>query len=312
MAGPDKFSTLSDDTEPYMREANAAMRDPSLSPDEVANLFLALCRKAVEEASRKDESSSRDGDTPGLELFLWDLCILKAIMAKGKEGFEGWRIWSEDFDWANLPLFGPTVRECHNGPDLQDEEGRILNSPYPPEVLATLAGDPPTDSPLARSAARARTEWLNMNVFIARIWMLDIMDWSTYAIATMRMELEPYSLPPERRQSDETFLPQELNVENAAVWVRIAGKKMYESREILGPKGNAGWNPDRGAPGSSGGAWDGVDGYHPDRWAHWKDIFKSISEGEGRENMVDAAKAALEAMEQVEHEHGPAVDSRIQ
>ncbi|KAL7283042.1 hypothetical protein ACG7TL_002466 [Trametes sanguinea] len=313
MVGREKLSTLSEATEPYMREANAAMRDPSISPEEVASLFLAHSRKAVAEAAKDGSTStSRDDDTPGLELFLWDLwyllidiasedpslhdrlaSILKAVMAKGKEGFEGWRLWNEDIDWANLPLFGPTVREYHNGtarPDVVDGTGHIIMPPYPPEVLAALAGDPPTDSPLSRAAARARTKWLNQNAFTARLWTLDIMDWATYGISTMRMELEPYSLPPERRSLDEASLPQELRIENAAVWIRVAGKKMYESHEILGPKGNPEWDSKRGAPGSSGGTWDGVDGYHPDRWAHWKNIFKKISEGEGRQDMLDAAK----------------------
>ncbi|KAI9056910.1 hypothetical protein FKP32DRAFT_1422730 [Trametes sanguinea] len=324
--GPHKLSTLHEDTEPYMQEANAAMRDPSMSPDDVATLFLTLSRRAVENKLGEDEeptSTSANDNTPGLGLFLWDLwylllyiasedpslherliSILQAVMAKGK-GPEGWQIWKQDVDWADLPLFGPTARECHNGPALRDENGRSLHDPYPPEVLATVAGDPPTDSPLSRLVARARTDWLNHNLFIAQLWARDMGDWSTWGIATMRMDLEPYSLPPEsRRFTGKPFLSQELDIETAAVWIRIAGKKMYENRQILGPKGNPGWDPKLlGAAGSSGGTWDGVDGYHPDRWAHWKDIFKKISEGEGRQNMIDAAKAAVEAMEQVEREH---------
>ncbi|OSC96371.1 hypothetical protein PYCCODRAFT_1379337 [Trametes coccinea BRFM310] len=308
----------------FQDDLEEAMRDPAIPPEDIASLVITLARKAVEEPPQ-DEIRGRDDDTPGLEGFLWDLwyklleiadvdpsmhdrlaSILTAIAAKGKEGCEGWRLWNRDIDWADRPLFGAALRESMNGifPSyVVDGTGHIIMPPYPPEVLAALAGDPPTDSPLPRSAARARTKWMNQNAFIARLWTLDIMDWSTYGISTMRMDLEPYSLPPERRSTDETSLPQELKVENAAVWIRVAGEKMFESHEILGPKGNPEWDSKRGAPGSSGGTWDGVDGYHPDRWAHWKRIFKEISEGEGRQNMRDAAKAAVEAMEQVEREH---------
>ncbi|KAI9056908.1 hypothetical protein FKP32DRAFT_1422620 [Trametes sanguinea] len=305
-----------------------AMSDPSISPEAVANLAIALARKTVEGAAQDSEQTARDGDTPGLEGFLWAFwgklldvadnepplhdrlaSVLTAITAKGKEGCEGWRLWGEAVDWANRPLFGPALRESMNGPTPCVENGRAMLPPYPPDVQAALAGEPPTDSPHSRSAAAARTIWLNENAFVARLWALGVADMAFYGIATMRMELEPYSLPPERRPPSGSRYTQPVDIENAAQWVRIAGKKMFECREILGPNGNPDWDSHRGAPGSSGGTWDGVDGYHPDRWAHWKDIFKKISEGEGWKKMIDAAKAAVEAMEQIERELGTGVDT---
>ncbi|KAI8999024.1 hypothetical protein BD414DRAFT_142013 [Trametes punicea] len=297
------------------------MRDPTVSPANVASLVVALCRKATEEAVSEPSLYGAD-DTPGLELFLWavwygllDIAmedpsshdrladILSAIKAKGKEGCEALHIWGYDMDWAQLTLFGAALREYMNGPSVLGGSSYGFAPPYPAEVVAALAGDPPTDSPLSRAAAAARVHWLNLNAFVARLWELDVVEAAFYGIGTMRMELEPYSLPPERRPPSETCNPQELDVENAAVWVRIAGRRMFECREIMGPKGNPDWDRQRGAPGSSGGTWDGVDGYHPDRWAHWKATFKQISEREGRENMIEAAQAAVEAMEQVERDH---------
>ncbi|CDO68860.1 hypothetical protein BN946_scf185000.g3 [Trametes cinnabarina] len=327
-----------------LEEAVEAMRDRFISPEDVASLVVVLSRNVIAAAPPNQHGSFQD-DTPGLEGFLWSLWyrliviadddpsmhdrlgyILAAIMVKGKDGREGWRIWGNDFDWANLPIFWPALRECMNGlliflfkfipdlltvtlasagPSVVDDNGKHLYQPYPSDVEVALSGDPPTDSARSRRAAQERTAWLNRNAFVARLWVLGVADMAFYGISTMRMELEPYSLSLDRRTLSESYGTKELDIENSATYIRIAGKQMYECRDILGPKGNPGWPSNAGAPGSSGGAWDGVDGYHPERWALWKAILKDISQREGRKNMIEAAKAAVVAMEKVEHEHGP-------
>ncbi|KAJ8480927.1 hypothetical protein ONZ51_g6339 [Trametes cubensis] len=308
----------------FAEEAIAALENPTLSPEEVANTITSLCREVVKATPPSEEANGGD-DTPGLEGFLWDIwnavvtiaeedtsshdrlaAILPAIKAKGKSGCEGWRIWGNDFDWANLPVYGPAVRESMNGPSPATENQWIdYHDSSQSECRAALAGDPPTDSPASRAGAAARKRWLNLNAFLARLWALGVMDCTMYGISTMRMELEPYSLPPEKRPPTEAYGIQEIEVENAAIWVRIAGKRMFECREILGPKGNPNWDPQYGAAGSSGGTWEGVDGYHPERWALWKSIFGKIANEGGRQNMVDAAKVAVVAMEQIEREAAP-------
>ncbi|KAI0329848.1 hypothetical protein GY45DRAFT_1303974 [Cubamyces sp. BRFM 1775] len=305
----------------FVEEAIAALENPTLSPEEVADSITSLCREVVK-ATPANEQANREDDTPGLEGFLWDIwnavvtiaeedtsshdrlaAILPAIEAKGKSGCAGWRIWGNDFDWADLPIFRPAVRECMNGPSPATEDQWIeYRDSSQTECRAALAGDPPTDSPASRAGAVARVQWLNLNAFLAHLWALGVMDCEMYGISTMRMELEPYSLPPDKRPPSEAYGIQEIEVECAATWVRIAGQRMYECREILGPKGNSDWDPHRGAPGSSGGTWDGVDGYHPERWALWKSIFEKVASQGGRRNMVDAAKAAVEAMERFERE----------
>ena len=168
-----------------------------------------------------------------------------------------------------------------------------------PLAQALLSGDPPSDDPVQQAYANARKKWLNMNAFLAKLWALDIIDEHIYGISTMSMCIEPlplsFSSGPstsdiEGREVDE---PQELCIEVAAIWVTIAGAKMYACKEILGPKGNPKWEDDRGRPGGSGGTWDGVDGYHPDRWAHWKGIFQEIASGTWRENVIQAAKVSI-------------------
>ena len=117
----------------FAEEAIAALENPTLSPEEVANTITSLCREVVKATPPSEEANGGD-DTPGLEGFLWDIwnavvtiaeedtsshdrlaAILPAIKAKSKSGCEGWRIWGNDFDWANLPVYGPAVRESMNG-----------------------------------------------------------------------------------------------------------------------------------------------------------------------------------------------------
>ena len=111
----------------------------------------------------------------------------------------------------------------------------------------------------------------------------------------MRMHLEPLSVQSTQGPTAnvETGVPQEVEIEVAAIWVKVAGAKMYACTEILGPKGNPNWEANQGAPGKSGGTWDGVDGYHPDRWAHWKQIFSEVAQGNWRANVAEAAQASV-------------------
>ncbi|KAI0781351.1 hypothetical protein BD413DRAFT_621372 [Trametes elegans] len=302
----------SNPTAPYVAQAKEAFRDNTLSPEEIADRVVRLCHGAVQASIAANKQSSTDpNDTPGLEIFLWNVWsalniaagedastheriidILDAIKAKGPPADgENWTIWREHFSWANLPIFGADVREGFNGarrrPSASGEDDRSFDS-SDPECYAALAGDAPTDSPASLAGARARSQWLNTNAFVARLWARGYDGYAWYGIATMRMELEPLSLPPSRRGNRSG--PVELGIEVAAVWVRVAGRKMYESREIFGPKGNPDWPENRGRPGGSGGTWDGVDGYDPKRWEHWKSIFREISQGQWRPNVVEAAK----------------------
>ncbi len=186
------------------------------------------------------------------------------------------------------------------GPFTFDEDGRHISTDNP-ECMAALSGDPPVDSVASRVGARARLNWLNMNAFLARLWALDVWENAFWGIATMRMSLEPHSMPVYVHTPGISRPSVDLQIEEAAVWICVAGKRMFECREILGPKGNPDWPSNRGSPGSSGGTWDGVDGYHPDRWQHWKDIFRKISQGQWRSNVIDAAKVCSFASIEEKH-----------
>lgn len=111
-------------------EIGAALQDSTLSPEQIADRIVSLCRTAVREApepSRGDDNT----DTPGLEMFLWQVWgalitlaeedssyhdRLASILSKIKSrGREDWTLWDTPFDWANLPVFGFCARENMNG-----------------------------------------------------------------------------------------------------------------------------------------------------------------------------------------------------
>ena len=193
-----------------------------------------------------------------------------------------------------------------------------------PAARAILAGRaPPPDAPIphdeAFAIAETRSRWLNFNAFFALVWARDVWNGAFFALTTMRMQLEPFSLgsPPKLEEVSE---PPELCLEVAALWLRVAGACMYACKEIMGPRGNPNWDPRRGCPGASGGTWDGVDGYDLARWAHWKGILKAAAEAEWGESVIEAvnvscavltesfeafdprSQSAIEAMETVERD----------
>lgn len=167
-----------------------------------------------------------------------------------------------------------------------------------PEAQGLLAGDTPTDDgPKTRDLVNARQQWLNMNAFLARLWALDVADEAFFGLTAMTWGLEPLTLTstrgPTPRDSYHRDEPQELLIEVASIWLRVAGGRMYACREIMGPNGDPNWDARQGRPGRSGGTWDGVDGFHPDRWEHWKGILREVAEGNWRRNVIEAAQVGL-------------------
>ncbi|KAI0668498.1 hypothetical protein C8Q78DRAFT_1047448 [Trametes maxima] len=307
--------------------AREALLDTSLSPEDVASKIVTACREAVEVAPPTAPIQHFESDTNGLELFLWRwsiwdrvvaiaeqdpsshdrlVAIITAVRATDTIGCEGWQVWREPFSWAELPILGASITESeHWGLCSTDESGTTILSSDETRGRPFLAGDPPTASAESQGWARARRRWLNLNIFTAHLWLAGIMDKSRWALLWQSKGLELYALPPDSRPVDENSLPPELGMETAALWLRLTGGLMYTCRDIFGPRGNPEWDPERhGLPGRSEGMWDGVDGYHPDRWLHWKTILQDIANGHGyRPTMVEAARTALEAMGEVERQH---------
>ncbi|PIL30567.1 hypothetical protein GSI_07267 [Ganoderma sinense ZZ0214-1] len=316
---------------PEVDAAIAAIEDRSLSPQQAADEVAKQCGQFIGPAP--SHGSPTEGDEEGCEdsrvdQFFWSFWnevlrlaqedvsmhdriahIMAALKARGSEGCEGWKLWGEETDWSRLPVFSLASREEMNGPQPFIKERGFLDITAP-KAQALLAGDVPTDDePDTRELVRCRKVWLNTNAFLARLWALNVWDGAFLGIASMRMHLEPLTLSSTSgptgtvgRWRDGCADPDELQIEVAALWLRIAGAKMYACREIMGPKGNPDWEANRGCPGGSGGTWDGVDGYHPDRWRHWKGILQEVAKGSWRRNVIEAAQAAIEAMEKYERE----------
>ncbi|TFK88774.1 hypothetical protein K466DRAFT_575178 [Polyporus arcularius HHB13444] len=299
----------------HVEAALAAVKDHLLSPEETATKVVAQCNQCIA-GSIDNVDVTQEGDTPGLEEFLWSFWsgflniaeddasmhdrlarILAALKAKESQGCDGWIIWGEDSHWGELPLFGPVSREAMNGWNTF-LQGKGFLDKSTPRVHAVLCRDLPANDPVERMFSQSRKEWLNINAFLAKLWALDIVDEHFFGIATMRMCLEPLSVQSTERPTADVggHDPlEELQIEVAATWIKIAGAKMY----LLG---NPDWKANQGAPGASGGTWDGADGYHPDRWAHWKQIFSEVAQGNWRKNVTEAAQAAVDAMEKLERD----------
>ena len=150
-----------------------------------------------------------------------------------------------------------------------------------PSARDALAGEPVIDSPASRTGAHARSRWLSLNRFLAHAWELGALDFAFYGMSTMR-GLEAFTQPPEARQNSITLGIDDLEIETVAIWLCVAGGRIYECR--VGASGDRDW-----------GVIDDIEKYHPDRWAQWKSILVEISNSGGRPNMVDAAKVSVDA-----------------
>lgn len=121
---------MSYSSRPYVLETVVTLQDSTLSPEQVADRVVSLCRTEVRD-SPETLRGDDDADTPGLEGFLWHLwgalitlaeedssyhdrlaSILSELKSRGRED---WNIWRNPFDWVNLPIFGASALEYLNG-----------------------------------------------------------------------------------------------------------------------------------------------------------------------------------------------------
>lgn len=128
---------------------------------------------------------------------------------------------------------------------------------------------------------------------LQHIWALDAIEDPCWAIVMVSGYLEPLSLPKDVWQSgpSDIAFPRELGMETGMIWLRVAGARMFMCREVWGRDSIAATGVGR-----SRGTWKGVAGYHPDRWAHWKDILRALvrgEKGEWRATVMDTAKVSL-------------------
>ncbi|KAK1230963.1 hypothetical protein PQX77_005937 [Marasmius sp. AFHP31] len=162
--------------------------------------------------------------------------------------------------WDDLPIFGAELREEWNYTDEGDEV--------------------------------KRTQWANLNAFVARIVVAQLSDFELYAIWTLRDALES----PELDKGDASL---NGHIPAAAQWIFIAGSLIHESDREWSPPPNQG-NPARGGP----LAQDVKKGFSQERWAIWKKGFQAVSKDAGSritEGTKDIATKALQKMEEIEN-----------
>lgn len=272
-----------------MSQISNTLANQSVEPEEVAHRIVIACDNAISQAS-KDQLPATDADTPGLEDFLWQLWndvldtaqssdvgqprLVEIVrLLKGATHHNTtWRIWGAETDWKELPLLGPQARERYNGPspnaNLSD-----------PTVQAFLAGERPDPSKPDLVAVYNDSErWINLNHFLARLYASVVWDFGLYGIWSMRAALEG--------GGDDSLGPESLRIEIAAVWIVIAGKTMYESKEKYEESG-------KGGP-----LWKGANGYSRERWAFWK---KQFEEYQQQPNIADWASKAIEVWSSITH-----------
>ncbi|KAL1752762.1 hypothetical protein FB107DRAFT_292924 [Schizophyllum commune] len=300
------------------------VRDLALSTSGAAARIEELCVFRVEEAKGKSTdapvSEGDANDTPGLESFLYELWsevvemaqeddmyharlleilaeLKKTENAELKKSESNWRVWGAPASLSELSTFGAVARDAFEAPKVELDGKVIRTTPEDASLFASDATDAADARTLAFTAARRR--FLRLHRFLACVWAAGLWPCADLALWTMRDALEY-----EPNHSSYKRVPRALKVEAAAQWAVHAVRAMYECKEIMGPKGNADWPANAGAPGRGGDKWEGVDGYDAARWRLWRGEFGRIAgEEEGdRENVRRAAEEAAEAMRRVEEE----------
>lgn len=126
--------TVTNRSEAGNKAAIAAVKDEAFSPGQAAARVAEACADLLLKTADGSEEA-HEGDTPGLEGFLWDFwtellrlaeedmglherlaSVLAALKVRGDTGCEGWRVWgSGEASWGRLTLFGPVERESMDG-----------------------------------------------------------------------------------------------------------------------------------------------------------------------------------------------------
>ncbi|KMQ45745.1 hypothetical protein HL42_3586 [Trichophyton rubrum] len=175
-------------------------------------------------------------------------------------------IWGSNVRmWADLPLLGPAMREAWIGPSSDDK------------------------APSSEEAER----WINQNAFAARLLNLNQVDWSNFAVWSLRSALE--EAPATAAESHKCA------VAAAAQWMLYSGQYLLEEA-----KGDAAREaeeeeaakteeqPNRGQPLAAGSLYKGKARLCPERWEFWKQQFGSITQSDVQ-SVASLAKQKMDA-----------------
>jgi hypothetical protein len=90
------------------------------------------------------------------------------------------------------------------------------------DVQAVLAGSPPTSNNTVLAAvANARTRWLSLHNFLARLW-------AARGISSLALNALEYNPPTSagRPGATEALGPRALRIETAAIWLKTTAKEI--------------------------------------------------------------------------------------
>lgn len=234
-----------------------AVTDESSLEQPVQDLWAAIISRA-----RTTPSSSSHQDRL--------VTFLTHLKSSNVPGNSNPQLWGASL-WAELPMFGASMREAWNSGPSND-----TNIPIRSEALLTAKVDNGT------------SEWVNINAFAARLTASRTADFSLYAIWTMRDALET----PAARTKNKTL---DGHVQAGCAWIQYAGEYLYQCEES--------WekDPRKGDPARGGSLWEGKSGFCKERWSLWRERIEELGKEKGlQEETRKAATGAAERMRQLE------------
>ncbi|KAK1145129.1 hypothetical protein N8T08_004562 [Aspergillus melleus] len=165
------------------------------------------------------------------------------------------KIWGETSRmWADLPLLGPQMRDHWNPPEYNEKK--------------------------ADSWPEKARKWVSLNAFAARLLNLESVTWDNFGLWTMRDILENEISGPEL----------ENGIETVAVWIKYAGKLIYEASKAIEQPEERMFQP--------GPLYSGPSKYCPERWVFWKDRLGIIGvQGGETANRAQETKRIMEEFE---------------
>jgi len=144
--------------------------------------------------------------------------------------------------------------------------------------------------------------WTNVNAFVARLTDLEVCNFRTYCGCSMRvgLETEPTDTDPGHRRPATATAQQNAHVPEAAVWIMVLGKKLFD----LAAEETSG-NSKRENFSGGGPLWE----EHTDqptlsraRWRFWKERLRILRDRETlSQETRDIAAEAFRKMEEIEN-----------
>jgi hypothetical protein len=185
--------------------------------------------------------------------------VVQKLKAKHNETVE---LWGNDTKvWADLPMFGPCMREAWNTRPSFNGTGQDASSV---------------------------TSWLSLNTFAARVLGAELQLWDNLAVWELRAALEE-----DESLSDSA---RKAQLATACEWIIHAGKYLFEK----GHKGEKLDESDRRSLQTGKLLADAEPGFSDARWKFWHERLVELGKGidnDGLKQKVDKATKLMKSLE---------------